>query len=128
MHHEHERKGSKFSDSCEILDRIIGQLLQAGIDGKADRGDEQGMSVGRRLCYRVGPDRAAARTIVDDDGLSPAFREALRHQPRDVVSGASGDERHDELDLLSGIVLGDDRRCGRECRRRQQRTKRLRAM
>ncbi len=54
---------------------------------------------------------AGAGTIVDDHGLRPALGEPLRDQPRDIVGGAAGHERNDELDLLGRIGLRRSR-CG----------------
>jgi hypothetical protein len=111
MHHQHEGQRGELRDRREVVDRIIGQLLQGRRDRKADRVDEEGVAVRRRLRDDLGADRAApARAIVDNHGLAPTLAETLRHQPGDVVGGAAGDERNHELDRLSRIVLRRARR------------------
>jgi outer membrane lipoprotein SlyB len=61
-------------------------------------------------------DAAAARAIADDDGLPPAVGKPLRQHAGDVVGGAAGDERHDQLDLPAGVDLGLRRRDGEQRR------------
>ena len=106
MHHQHQRDRGDLGDRREILDRVVGLLLQAGVDREGDGRDQQRVAVRRGLGGGAGADgAAAARAIVDDDGLAPAVGEALRDQPRDRVGGAARDERHHQLDLTAGIGL-----------------------
>ena len=106
VHHQHQRDRGQLGDRREILDRVVGRLLQAGVDRERDGGDQQGVAVGRGLGHDGGADRAAAaRPVVDHGGLAPVVVHALRDQPRDRVGGAAGDERHDQVDLLAGIGL-----------------------
>ena len=83
VHHQHDRDRSELGDRREILDRVVGRLLQAGVDREGDGGDQQRVTVGRGLGDDVGADRAAAaRPVVNDGGLAPTVVHALRDQAR----------------------------------------------
>src|SRR5215831_4397785 len=49
---------------------------------------------------------ASAGDVLDVELFAEFLRQFLRHQPCDDVGGASGRERHDDLDRLAGVLLG----------------------
>src|ERR1700694_4496309 len=82
------------------------------------------MAVGFRTCDQFVRDvGAAARAVLDQDLLAPAFRKPFADDPGDHVSRPSGCERHDDTDgtgrpSLGACPLGSggrhERRCGSE--------------
>src|SRR6185312_5621431 len=62
----------------------------AGIDHVRRDHHHEGVAVGRRLQHRVGPgDAVRARSVLDEDVLSPGFGELLRELPADDVGAAA---------------------------------------
>ena len=92
----------------EIAHRVVADLgIDAGIRAVGAAGaEQQRVAVGRRLRHRGCAEHAArAAAILDDDRLSEFLAELRRNDARDHVDAAAGDERHDDLDRLIGIVL-----------------------
>jgi hypothetical protein len=68
--------------------------------------DEQRIAVRGRLSDRLGADiAAAARPVVDDEGLTEPFREPLTHQAREDVDRASGPNADDNAHRTRRIGL-----------------------
>ena len=64
------------ADRGEILDRVVVELVEPGIDRMGHGDDEQGVAVRRRLRDRLGADHAAgAAAVVDHDLLAEAVAE-----------------------------------------------------
>ena len=85
----HQRHRSK------VPRRVVRDLADQGIDDEASRPDrKQRIAIGRGLGDEVGADVAArARTVLDEERLSPGLRELLGDQTHDDVvrpAGANG--------------------------------------
>ena len=119
LHEQHVRRVHQLRDRREVLDRIVGQVLeQAGIHRDRGRGEQQRMAVriGARHQRHAGV-AAAAGAIVDDHALAERLRQRLGQDARDDVGRPAGRERHDQRDGAGRIVrLG-----GRGRQRGQQR-------
>ena len=105
--HEHEGHVANERDENEILSRIIGQLLverRIHRHGPAGR-HHDGVAIGRALrdldrgCHRAG-----AGAVLDHERLAEAVGELLADQSPEDVGAAAGGERHDEIDLMAGII------------------------
>ena len=72
-HQQHVLRGADQNDGIEICDRIeIPARLERHVHREALRAEMQRIAVGRRFRRRRGPDiAAAARTVLDEDILSP---------------------------------------------------------
>ncbi len=71
-----------------------------------DRAEADGVAVGRRLRDRVHADIAAgAALVVDVELFAQPFRQLLRNEACDQVTGAAGRERHDDADRPRGVGL-----------------------
>src|SRR5690242_2709729 len=67
---------------------------------------EDRIAIGRALGDEVGTDVApGARTIVDDDRLTPGDRQLLADRTRHRVERAPGRKRHDQADRLGRVSL-----------------------
>ena len=94
-------------DRQVVLHRVVGNLLeQVLVRGVRRVGrDEHRVAVGRRLLHRFGADEARrAGLVVDDHRLLGDARDLLPERARELVGGAAGRERHDERELLVGIL------------------------
>ena len=92
----------------EILDRIVGQLLErVWIAHQRGGGrEEQGIAVGRGMCGGRRADHVgAAGPVLDEDPLSQQCRQFVADQPADQVGCAAGGLRDDDLDRSRGPVL-----------------------
>jgi hypothetical protein len=93
----------------EIAHRIVRQLgVERRIDGMgADRANEQGLAVRRRLGHGVGTDGTACpAAIVDHDGRVQCLAEHLREGSRHNVGRPASRERNNDANLLSAQALG----------------------
>ena len=113
--HDHDLAAlAEPGDGQVVLHRVVGNLLEEVLVGGVRRvgRDEHGVAVGRRLLHRFRADEARrARLVVDDHRLLGDARDLLAERARELVGGAAGRERHDERELLVGI-LGVRERAG----------------
>jgi hypothetical protein len=117
IHDDDHRDDHDAGDRREILDRIVGQLLEQEGIGRVRRvgGHEQRVAVRRRFRRGLGADDGrSARLVVDDEGLIEGGLELVGDEARDDVGGAAGGEGHDDPHRPVGIALGPDRRGGGE--------------
>ena len=110
MHHEDVRHRDAEQHRRETLERLVGHLLHVR-QHRQHRviADQEGVAVGRGLCDRVGADDACgARAVLDHDSCGVArLAELLLEQPHQLVADAGRRGRHDELDRLRRIVVGE---------------------
>src|SRR5215471_10501309 len=78
-------------DRRDVADEIETEVfVKRRIDRIGRRGQQEGVTVCRRLYDRLGADIArGASTILDDELLAEPLRQPLRHQARDDVASAS---------------------------------------
>ena len=71
-----------------------------------ERRQQQGITVGRRFGDGFGGDIAAGTGArLNDDGLSPFFRQTLAQQARRYVGGPAGGETDDDANRLGRVLL-----------------------
>ena len=105
---EHAGRVGERGDRRKVALDVVGQLLeQRRVDGDlAERRDEEGVAVGRRLGDGRHPDEAvAAGPVLDDHLLAPRFRELLPDDARGDVGDPARRERDHEADRLGGPGL-----------------------
>ena len=99
-HHEHVRRVHQLRDRREVLDRIVGQVVeQRGVHRDRGRGHQQRVAVrlgARGLSHADVAGRAAA--IFDDDALPERLRHEGRKDAADDVGRSARRERHDHRD------------------------------
>ena len=98
-------------DRREILEDVVGQFRnEARRLNDLGNGDQHGMAIGLRLGDVVVADHAAAaRLVLDDDGLLPRLLQFVGKQTGEDVGGAARRIGHDEGDAPARI--GIRRRC-----------------
>ena len=106
MDGENVRPGADLADRGEGLDRIVGQLVQGGIDRVRGRDDEKRVTIGLR--FRRGfsaddPSRPAA--VVRDDLLAEPFGQFSCDEAPDDVVAPTRRKRNDEAHRLTRIGL-----------------------
>ena len=107
----------------KVADRIVAELgIDAGIRSMRAAGPEQKrVAVGRRLRHRCGAEHAArASAILDDHRLPQLFAQPWRDDAGDHVDATAGDEWHDDLECLIGIILSSGRRSEADCEQRHR--------
>ena len=81
-------------------------VVERGVDGVRRRGKQKRVAVRRRPHHRLGRDiGAAARPVLDDEGLAEPFRKPLPHQARGEVRRAARGIPDDEADRPRWIGL-----------------------
>ena len=101
----------------EVGQRVVRDALDQvrRDDQRPERGDEEGVAIGRRALDPRGADGAGgAGLVLDDEGLPEGLRELRADRAGDRVGGAAGREGHDERDGLLGPGLGVGARDGSE--------------
>src|SRR5215831_17163584 len=95
----------------EILVDVEGNLaIERRVHHDARRGEKDGVAIARRTRGLAHAEIAAsAGDVLDVELFAKFLRQFLRHQPCDDVGDASGRERHDDLDRLAGVLLGESR-------------------
>jgi hypothetical protein len=84
--------------------------------------EQERVTVGGRLRHGRGAEHAArAPAILDDHRLPQLLAQPRRDDAGDHVDAAAGDERHNDLDRLIGIVLSSGRRSEADCEQRSRR-------
>ena len=84
---------------------------------RAAGSEQQRVAVGRRLRHGGCAEHAArAAAIFDDDRLAELFAQPRRDDAGGHIDAAAGDERHDDLHRLIGIVLRSRQAERRGCR------------
>ena len=92
----------------EVTHRVIGHArVEVGADGMcAGGGQQQGVTIGRRLGREVGAQRTAgAGLVVHHHRLAQPFAEFLREAAGKQVGGPTGREGHNEADRLGRVGL-----------------------
>src|SRR4051812_24526370 len=123
MHGEHDVVGCRQRHELEVLERIVGDLVEEDwIDRKAVDVEQDGVAVRWRLRDLHGADAAArAADILDIELLAELLAELLHDEPRENVGRAAGCERHDDAHGPRGISLRPDgARSARQYRARCQ--------
>jgi hypothetical protein len=103
----------------DVADEVEAEVrVERRIDGVCRDRQHQRVAVGRRPDDELGADIAGgARPVLDDERLFEPFRQPLRHQPRDDVGRAAGDDGDDQTHRPRRIGLRprdprDDRQRG----------------
>ena len=98
-------------DRRKILEDVVGQLPnEARRLNDLGNGDQHGVAIGLRLGHVVvADDAAAARLVLDKDGLLPRLLQFVGKQTGEDVGGAARRIGHDEGDAPARI--GIRRRC-----------------
>jgi hypothetical protein len=83
-----------------VVDKIVVEMFeQRGVDRVRRRGEEQRVTVRRRVHDRLGADIAAgAGPVLDHDRLTETIRQKLRGHARDNVDLAAGRKADDQMD------------------------------
>ena len=121
MHDQHIRLRGQYGDGRKILRRPIRQLVvEERIGGITECHHQQGMTIGIRLGDDLAANNAAgARTIVDHQRLTPAFRQFLRQHARQNIECATRcrghDNAHGALREIGGVGS-----CAQKCNRDEQ--------
>ena len=108
MDHQHERQVAGPRDRGEILDRIVGHVLEQIRIGRMRcvRRHEQRVAVGRGAGDIARCNRAVgARLVVDHHADTERDTEFLPDQARRGVGAAAGGERQHQRDVAGGIGL-----------------------
>jgi hypothetical protein len=124
-HHQHGRRIGEQRNQLDLGLRIVVQVLvERRVRGHADAGDAERVAVGLGAHDRHRADvGVAAGPVDDDDGLAVAFGKAVAQHPRHEAGAAARRERHDQLDLPRGIVIGARGRDGRGNGQRRQKAR-----
>ena len=97
----------------EILDRVVGHVLEQPVDHRMGRvgGEEQRVAVVAGASDRVGGEQAAgAGAVLDDDRLAERILQGLRDHPRGGVGDRARGERREDRDRPRRIGIGAE--CG----------------
>ena len=115
MHDDDRRRHRDHSDRDEVFVLVRHVLAHEAVGDRARSPDEEGITVGFRLCHVLGADdRAGARLVLDHHGLSYALGDAFGRRARDEVVRTAGRERHDPAYRPVGPVGEDKLRKPRE--------------
>ena len=108
VHTQHRRRPAEQRDVGEGIERVIRGFRDGRRDHvRADTGDHQRITVGRRTGRHFGTDRpAGAGTVLDHEALLQGFRQVLRQKAGEGVGTAAGRERYDQAYRLRRPVLG----------------------
>ena len=110
-HHQHIRRRAKIDHHFKIADRIVVELfVQRAADQVRVGGDQQRVTIRRRLGDKLRPDGAArARLVLDGDALLPQVLQLEREDARRRINCAAGGIRHHQFDRVVwvGAGLGD---------------------
>ncbi len=92
MHHHDVGKANDARDRLHLLHEIeIELVVERGVDRVRRRDQQQRVAVRRGAQHGLGRDiGAAARPVLDDEGLPELFRQPLPHQARREVRRAAG--------------------------------------
>ena len=107
--YEQERSRGNQRDWSKVTHRIVPEL---GIDGRvcsvrAPGTKQERVAVLRRLRYERSADRApSSATVLDDHRLPQHFAQTRGNDARHHIDAAARRERHDDLDYLARIRLG----------------------
>ena len=116
MDGDHVGPAGENRDRGERLERIVGQLVEPGIDGMRHRDDQDGVAVLRRAGGKLGADHAAgAGAVVDHDLLAQVSRSSWVPIMRPTTSllPPGGNGMISRTGLF-GIILRGDRRGQRQ--------------
>ena len=115
--HQQQRRVGDEGHRLEIVRRVIGRLLVHRVADRmgADRGEHEQVAVGRRLRHpqRAGH-AAAARLVLDHDGLAQRFGQRRLQNAGERVHRPAGGERHHHGQRAARPVLRLGGRCHRE--------------
>jgi hypothetical protein len=111
MDDEQVRGGGDDRNRLEALDRIVGQLVEPGIDRVDQRDHEQRVAVFRRIGGELAADDAAgAAAVVHHDLLAQPRAQLGGDQAADAVVDGARRERNDQPYRLGRVVLRRGRR------------------
>ena len=121
MHHHDVGKANDAGDRLHLLHEIEGQLVvKRGVDRVRRRDQQQRVAVRRGAQHGLGGDiGAAARPVLDHEGLPELFRQPLPHQARREVRRAARRIADDEANRPRWIGL---RARVSRCERKRSRT------
>ena len=104
---EHIGAGGQARDRDKVFDRIVGFLVDNGIDRVRDRYHHKRIAVGRGFRRDVGSDHAAgAGAIVDEHGLPELLPELIGDDAANDVITAARRKWNDQPDRPRRIVVG----------------------
>jgi hypothetical protein len=105
---EDHRRLREHRHAAEILERVVGQLLEdRGVLVERVVGEKYRVAVGLRARRELGADdRRRVGMVLDQESLAELFLHAGRYQPRDDVGAAARRARNDHADELGRIGLG----------------------
>ena len=111
VRHQNHRRGRKQADRHEVLERVVGQRLEARVHGDRGVGHHQRVAVGRCLRDRVHADDAApARPVLDHQRLAERLADQRLDDAREIIGAAARAERHHQADRARRVGLRERRR------------------
>jgi len=117
MHEKDHRNADDTADRRDVADEIeIELLVERGVDRVRYAGEQERVSVGRRIHDQFGADIAGGtRPVLDDERLAEPLREPLADQACSDVGAAPRSKADDDAHRPRRVGLRPrDARCGRE--------------
>ena len=123
MHHHGVGFGGEQRNQRGVVREVeFGILVERRVDEIGTRGEQERVSIRRRVDDHLGCEvGAGACAVFDDELLSEPFRQPLSHQPRENVRRSAGCKTDDDAHGARGIILrlggarDEWKRCGARC-------------